>query len=70
MIADDSTTRPFDLIGERYEQWFTDRAAQISEVDWLIGMLPAGARVLDADVALVRPSHANSPRQAWTLLGT
>lgn len=37
----------FDLIGKRYDESFVERDVQIAETAWLIGQLPAGARVLD-----------------------
>jgi SAM-dependent methyltransferase len=41
------STPAFDLIGKRYNESFSDRGAQLAEGEWLIGELPAGARVLD-----------------------
>jgi SAM-dependent methyltransferase len=37
----------FDLIGERYDESFVERDAQLTEGAWLIENLPAGGRVLD-----------------------
>ncbi len=38
---------PFDQIGARYDEAFTDRAAQLAHGQRLIDLLPRGARVLD-----------------------
>lgn len=38
---------PFDEIGARYDEAFTDRAAQLAHGQRLIDLLPRGARVLD-----------------------
>jgi len=38
---------PFDLIGKRYDDSFSQRDAQVAEGDWLIGRLTPPARVLD-----------------------
>lgn len=38
---------PFDEIGARYDEVFTDRAAQLAHGQQLIDLLPRGARVLD-----------------------
>lgn len=40
-------TPPFDRIGERYEQSFTDRTEDRRALSWMIERLPPGARVLD-----------------------
>jgi SAM-dependent methyltransferase len=40
-------TPPFDRIGKRYDESFIERDAQVAEGNWLIGQLPAAARVLD-----------------------
>jgi SAM-dependent methyltransferase len=37
----------FDLIGERYDESFVERDAQLTEGAWLIENLPPGGRVLD-----------------------
>lgn len=37
----------FDHIGERYDEVFPHKDGQLAAVSWLIGRLPAGARVLD-----------------------
>ncbi|GAB7031302.1 class I SAM-dependent methyltransferase [Streptomyces sp. NPDC021749] len=37
----------FDAIGERYNEAFPHKEAQVSSGDWLAGALPTGARVLD-----------------------
>lgn len=37
----------FDLIGERYDESFVERDAQLAEGAWLIENLPPGGRVLD-----------------------
>ncbi len=38
---------PFDRIGKRYDESFTERDAQVAEGKWLISQLPPQARVLD-----------------------
>lgn len=38
----------FDAIGERYDEVFADKEAQVEATQWLIERLPSGARVLDA----------------------
>ena len=38
---------PFDRIGKRYDESFTERDAQVAEGNWLISQLSPGARVLD-----------------------
>jgi ubiquinone/menaquinone biosynthesis C-methylase UbiE len=38
----------FDHIGERYDLAFPHKEGQLAAGEWLIGQLPAGARVLDA----------------------
>jgi ubiquinone/menaquinone biosynthesis C-methylase UbiE len=38
----------FDHIGERYDEVFPHKEGQLGAAAWLIGRLPAGARVLDA----------------------
>lgn len=38
---------PFDEIGARYEDAFTDRAAELAATDWLISGVAPGARVVD-----------------------
>jgi SAM-dependent methyltransferase len=38
---------PFDLIGKRYDDSFSERDAQVAEGDWLISRLTPPARVLD-----------------------
>ncbi|WP_192909671.1 class I SAM-dependent methyltransferase [Gandjariella thermophila] len=60
---------PFDLIGERYEQSFQDRAAQVAEGDWLIGTLPAGARVLDVGCGSGVPTARQLSDAGLTVVG-
>ncbi|MFI7675407.1 class I SAM-dependent methyltransferase [Actinophytocola sp. NPDC049390] len=38
---------PFDRIGKRYDESFTERDVQVAEGNWLIGQLSTPARVLD-----------------------
>lgn len=40
-------TEPFDLIADRYDEAFTDRAGQLAAGRWLLSELPRRARVLD-----------------------
>ncbi|MFD9459473.1 class I SAM-dependent DNA methyltransferase [Streptomyces sp. NPDC060027] len=37
----------FDAIGDRYDEAFPHKEGQVAAGEWLIGSLPAGARVLD-----------------------
>ncbi|MEU5114654.1 class I SAM-dependent methyltransferase [Streptomyces longwoodensis] len=37
----------FDAIGGRYDEAFPHKEGQVEATDWLVGALPAGARVLD-----------------------
>nr|WP_203614554.1 class I SAM-dependent methyltransferase [Streptomyces sp. SID13726] len=37
----------FDAIGDRYDEAFPHKEGQVTAAQWLIGALPAGARVLD-----------------------
>lgn len=37
----------FDGIGERYDEAFPHKEGQVEAVEWLLGRLPSGARVLD-----------------------
>jgi SAM-dependent methyltransferase len=37
----------FDAIGNRYDEAFPHKEGQVTAVEWLVGALPAGARVLD-----------------------
>ncbi|MFE1175444.1 class I SAM-dependent DNA methyltransferase [Streptomyces sp. NPDC058773] len=37
----------FDAIGDRYDEAFPYKEGQLAAAEWLIGALPAGARVLD-----------------------
>ncbi len=46
----------FDQIGERYDDTFHDRSAQITAGGWLIDLLPEGARVLDHGCGSARPT--------------
>ena len=41
-------SEPFDLIADRYDEAFTDRAGQLAAGRWLLDELPRPARVLDA----------------------
>ncbi|TDQ04360.1 2-polyprenyl-3-methyl-5-hydroxy-6-metoxy-1,4-benzoquinol methylase [Labedaea rhizosphaerae] len=43
----EDTVPAFDLIGERYDESFVERDAQLAEGAWLIENVPAGGRVLD-----------------------
>ncbi len=42
-----SDTVPFDQIGKRYDESFTERDVQLAEGEWLLSQLDRPARVLD-----------------------
>lgn len=47
VLGDAVVRTPFDAIGARYEEAFTDRAAELAATEWLISGVTPGARVLD-----------------------
>jgi methylase of polypeptide subunit release factors len=46
-MADPHRGAAFDLIGERYEKTFVERAEQWRAGQWLLQRVPSNARVLD-----------------------
>jgi SAM-dependent methyltransferase len=67
MISEDGA--PFDLIGERYDESFVDRAAQLEAGEWLIEQLPAGARVLDHGCGSGSPTAVQLAKAGLTVTG-
>ncbi|AWZ07300.1 MULTISPECIES: class I SAM-dependent methyltransferase [unclassified Streptomyces] len=51
-----SAAEVFDALGERYEDLFGTVPDQLEALDWLVGRLPAGARVLDVGSGTGRPT--------------
>jgi SAM-dependent methyltransferase len=51
-----SAAELFDELGKDYETAFAGLTAQREELDWLLGELPAGARVLDLGSGTGRPT--------------
>jgi predicted TPR repeat methyltransferase len=67
VISDEGA--PFDLIGERYDESFVDRAAQLEAGEWLIEQLPAGARVLDHGCGSGVPTAVQLAKAGLTVTG-
>lgn len=60
---------PFDEIGSRYDEAFSDRAAQLALGQRLIAGLPAGARVLDHGCGSGVPTAAQLAEAGLDVLG-
>lgn len=56
----------FDAIGGRYDEAFPHKDGQVEATDWLVGALPAGARVLDLGCGTGLPTARRLAEGAWT----
>src|ERR1044072_4725551 len=59
----------FDLIGERYDESFVERDAQIAEGAWVIENLPPGGRVLDLGCGSGLPTAKQMIDAGMSLVG-
>ncbi|GGP93749.1 class I SAM-dependent methyltransferase [Streptomyces roseolilacinus] len=64
-----SAAEVFDEVGARYEEAFADVPGQLAALDWLVGSLPAGARVLDVGSGTGRPTAERLVRAGCEVTG-
>lgn len=69
-MTDGPFPAPFDLIGEQYDESFTDRTAQRDATAWLIERLPPGAHVLDLGCGSGLPTAMQLGEAGVHLVGT
>jgi trans-aconitate methyltransferase len=69
-MTDGPATAPFDLIGEQYEESFTDRTAQVEAGAWIVDQLPRGARVLDLGCGSGLPTSVQFDEAGLRVVGT
>lgn len=59
----------FDAVGLRYEEVFADVPGQLAALDWLVGLLEPGARVLDVGSGTGRPAAEVLARAGFDVTG-
>ncbi|GAA3835082.1 class I SAM-dependent DNA methyltransferase [Streptomyces phyllanthi] len=59
----------FDAIGNRYDEAFPHKEGQVAAVEWLIGLLPDGARVLDLGCGTGLPTSRRLAEAGLDLVG-
>ncbi|GGU49289.1 class I SAM-dependent methyltransferase [Streptomyces lavendofoliae] len=64
-----SAAEVFDAVGVRYEEVFARVPGQLAALDWLIGSLPPGARVLDVGSGTGRPVAETLTRAGYAVTG-
>ncbi|URM92320.1 methyltransferase domain-containing protein [Streptomyces sp. MRC013] len=64
-----SAAEVFDEVGARYEEVFADVPGQLAALDWLVGLLPPGARVLDVGSGTGRPAAERLVRAGCDVTG-
>lgn len=69
-MTDGSFLAPFDLIGEQYDESFTNRDAQLEAGSWIIEQLPRGARVLDLGCGSGLPTAMQFDDAGLQVVGT
>jgi SAM-dependent methyltransferase len=69
-MTDGPFLAPFDLIGEAYDESFTDRTAQLDAGAWIIEALPRGARVLDLGCGSGLPTAMQLDEAGLDVVGT
>jgi SAM-dependent methyltransferase len=69
-MTDGPYLTPFDLIGEAYDESFTDRTAQLAAGEWIIERLSPGARVLDLGCGSGLPTASQLDEAGLQVVGT
>jgi SAM-dependent methyltransferase len=69
-MTDGPFLAPFDLIGEQYDDSFTNRTAQLEAGAWIAEQLPHGGRVLDLGCGSGLPSAMQLDEAGIQVLGT
>ncbi|MFV2119446.1 class I SAM-dependent methyltransferase [Streptomyces sp. Act-28] len=64
-----SAAEVFDEVGAGYEEVFADVPGQLAALDWLVGSLPAAARVLDVGSGTGRPTAERLVRAGFAVTG-
>ncbi|OEJ98381.1 class I SAM-dependent methyltransferase [Streptomyces thermolilacinus] len=64
-----SAAEVFDEVGARYEEVFADVPGQLAALDWLMGRIPPGARVLDVGSGTGRPTAERLARAGFDVTG-
>ncbi|WP_407841311.1 class I SAM-dependent methyltransferase [Streptomyces sp. DSM 116496] len=64
-----SAAEVFDALGERYDDLFGSVPEQLEALDWLLGRLPARARVLDVGSGTGRPTAEALARAGHAVTG-
>ncbi|MER5939432.1 class I SAM-dependent methyltransferase [Streptomyces sp. NPDC001928] len=59
----------FDAIGDRYDEAFPHKEGQLAAAEWLIGSLPAGARVMDLGCGTGLPTARQLARAGFEVVG-
>ncbi|MER6125399.1 class I SAM-dependent methyltransferase [Streptomyces sp. NPDC001795] len=59
----------FDAIGNRYDEAFPHKDGQVAAVEWLIGSLPTGSRVLDLGCGTGLPTARRLTEAGFEVVG-